>query len=136
MIYVEVSGTRKKYLKLLIKEACYFYLYKLKVTKRTIPLDIRIVLCDISHEGLCDFNHDYQFPEFELSLNRNIDEPKILSTLAHEVVHLKQFLRKEIKNVNGVYHWKKQVALNEEWEEEAYHMENILYKEFINEKFK
>jgi len=135
MIYVEVSGLRRKKFKLILKEACYFYLAKLNVTKRTIPVDISIIMCDMAHEGLCDFNHDYQYPEFEISINRDSSDQEMLESLAHEMVHVKQFLKKQIRNVNGVYHWMGQVSMDNEWEKEAYELESILYKEFMNEKF-
>lgn len=56
-------------------------------------------------------------------------------TLAHEMVHAKQYLRKELGyNKSGGWAWKKRNAegyqyLNQPWEKEAYRLEKVLFAE-------
>jgi hypothetical protein len=60
-----------------------------------------------------------------------------LLTLAHELVHCKQFFYKELYEKDGVIYWKKKPYYNDvyeeqPWEIEAYTKEQILVENFTN----
>ena len=131
MIYVEVSGTKK--IKLLT-EACYFYLSRLNIYKKTIPLDIYIHVCRMVISGHCAFNHDFKEPEITISLNNKLSEEELLITLAHELVHARQFIRKQQTNEGRIHYWKGVATDNEEWEVEAYELEQNLYSDYLTWK--
>ena len=63
----------------------------------------------------------------------------ILKTLAHELVHVKQFLKRELVDTNGLESkWKGEAYLyidyyNLPWEKEAYHLQEVLLKEYKDE---
>ena len=72
--------------------------------------------------------------ELDTSMKHKFDQ--ILTWLAHEMVHLKQFVRKELYDYEtGRVQWKSRsygrVHYNDQpWEKEAYRLENELYEIF------
>ena len=63
----------------------------------------------------------------------------MIQNLAHEMVHAKQYLKKELNMENRK--WKGRVYKSKEndpwdmklpWEKEAYKVEKVLYKNYIN----
>ena len=76
--------------------------------------------------------------EFMIELDASMKHPfdQILIWLAHEMVHLKQFVRKELYDYEtGKVQWKKRMYGNvhyedQPWEKEAYRLEDKLYNEF------
>ena len=77
--------------------------------------------------------------EFNIELDASMRHPfsQILTWLAHEMVHLKQFVRKELWDYeSGRVQWKsraysKKVHYDDQpWEKEAYRLEGELYEMF------
>ena len=76
--------------------------------------------------------------EFMIELDTSMKHPfdQILTWLAHEMVHVKQFVRKELWDYEtGRVQWKSRsfgrVHYNDQpWEKEAYRLEGELYKMF------
>ena len=76
--------------------------------------------------------------EFMIELDTSMKHPfdQILTWLAHEMVHLKQFVRGELFDyATGRVQWKKRMYGNvhyedQPWEREAYRLETKLYEEF------
>ena len=77
--------------------------------------------------------------EFNIELDASMRHPfsQILTWLAHEMVHLKQFVRKELWDYeSGRVQWKsraysKKVHYEDQpWEKEAYRLEGELYEMF------
>ena len=72
--------------------------------------------------------------ELDTSMKHSFDQ--ILTWLAHEMVHLKQFVRKELYDYEtGKVQWKKRMYgsvhyEDQPWEKEAYRLEEKLYNEF------
>ena len=59
---------------------------------------------------------------------------ELMQNLAHEMVHVKQFFRKELDGSNWQFKWKGRNANgykyeNQPWEREAYKLEEKLYKQ-------
>lgn len=87
--------------------------------------------------GLClPTDDDRKLPrEFEIFLSSTISRKKSIKTLAHEMVHIKQFARGEFKVYDkGKYKWMgKQLFMTEQqyrkmpWEVEAHLSEKYLY---------
>lgn len=138
MINIEFTGTKSDKLKQFITDACEFYMKQLGFRKRKRQLDIFI---NIGKEedllGLCEFNQDYTWPEISIHLNRDKNKEEMLKTLAHELTHAKQFLRRElVQKRDGKMYWHGVQSDKEEWEDEAYIMEDKLYNEYVNERTK
>ena len=82
-----------------------------------------------------DLNRPREFMiELDTSMKHSFDQ--ILIWLAHEMVHLKQFVRGELFDYEtGKVQWKKRMYGNvhyedQPWEKEAYRLEDKLYNEF------
>ena len=82
--------------------------------------------------------------EFNIELDASMRHPfsQILTWLAHEMVHLKQFVRKELWDYeSGRVQWKsraysKKVHYDDQpWEKEAYRLESELYEMFEEEYY-
>jgi hypothetical protein len=132
MININVRKTSKEQEEVLINAAT-FYLDKLNVRKRTIPLDIEITLCKLDADGYCDFNYDHKYPEIAIHLNKRLSQKDMLVALAHELVHSRQYLRKELISKDRVFLWKGKTSKSYEWEDEAYDLESQLYERYENE---
>lgn len=84
--------------------------------------------------------------EFNIEIEKTLDEEDFITAVCHEMVHVKQFARGETQDVNMfTKKWKGKEYLsaystvdeymNLPWEKEAYEMQEILlkrYKLFIN----
>jgi hypothetical protein len=82
--------------------------------------------------------------EFMIELDASMRHPfsQILTWLAHEMVHLKQFVRKELWDYeSGQVQWKSRAYSNkvhyddQPWEKEAYRLESELYEMFEEEYY-
>jgi len=101
--------------------------------KRLMPrmrtLEIAISFEKIDAYGYCmeeDTNR-----EFTLSIRKGMSVKDLISTLVHEMIHVKQYARNELRNVNGKTMWKKKDHSNTSyedapWEKEAYRLEKGL----------
>lgn len=91
-------------------------------------------------EGTCCWDDDnLRAREFIIKVDRALTKRKMLLTLAHEAVHMKQYAKGELKYyLRGAPCRWKGVAIDERstlyddlpWEKEAWELEHILYKEF------
>lgn len=95
-------------LKLDMSNAIKFYLEKLNISKE-IPLTINIILSNLEEcQGMIevDDNENYIPEEFSITLNTTNPRDPLLQTLAHEIVHLKQYVTGELEMNNNKYVWK------------------------------
>jgi len=84
----------------------------------------------------CPLDDNYRPREFEVLIHRSLGEEQIIKSLAHEVVHIKQYARGEFRECQtGVFMWKgkKTVVLDYKkeyhslpWEQEALLSEDLL----------
>jgi|APGre2960657373_1045057.scaffolds.fasta_scaffold14219_2 hypothetical protein len=142
---IKVSGKAKNVQSKLIVKAVKFYgeyllgprLYdkidlKIHVSKRFLKKGI---------DGYCDWMDKNSSPrEFEITLRPSLSEEAVLMLLAHEMVHLKQFAKNEMKHYsrNNAINYKGKIFADDTdywerpWEIEAYGRERGLYHKFIN----
>jgi len=78
--------------------------------------------------GLCD--GDVNYAEIEIA-TKGLTFIRQMTTLAHEMVHARQFIRGELK-LQGAWKWKGRNAenyayINQPWEKEAYRLERKLF---------
>lgn len=71
--------------------------------------------------------------EFEIEIDKNLRLYDFVSTLCHELTHLKQYARNEMRQLdNGQVRWKKTIYSNDvgyyesPWEKEAFEVEKKL----------
>lgn len=135
MVAVSCNGHRSFKLKNKLATAAMFFLEELNVTNTIISTEVRIILTNLDADGYCDFNYDHKYPEITIFLDKNAGIDDHLLTLAHECVHVKQFLNKELVLRGDKSYWnKRQVIVKDPlfnpWEDEAYNKESILLKRF------
>ena len=142
---ITFSGFRgKKKLKLLEDSVC-FYAVKLMGTRLSVNLEINITSKKIDGNtlGFCTYEDDNVKPRsFEIELSNKIKcVEELFKTLAHEMVHVKQYARGEMKDrYRPAY---KQIWMGEEvntnkvhyydlpWEIEAHGREHGLFIRFV-----
>lgn len=120
----------------LIKQAAKFYAAEL------VPNQYHKIYLDINAgkfeaDGYCTYLDGY---DFEIEINKNLTFEHIMITLAHEMIHLKQYATKELKSkfVKGkpVDTWRGIKYRNlkykdQPWEHEASSLEEELYHKFL-----
>ena len=148
-LYIEGYRTQNKALMDAVISAAHFYTYKL-LGGRMYPhivLDIKLTKDLKSKDdayGYCHIAGDVEKPrEFLIELDASKEHPlvQILTWLAHEIVHLKQFVRGELFDyaVGQKVQWKSKtyrtsLAYNKQpWEREAYRLEEPLCRSFMEE---
>ena len=136
MIFVDVVGAKSTRLRNKLISAAYFYLKDLKVSNR-FNLDVVIRLTQSDVDGYCDYNYDESDKEITIELNKFLSDEELLLALAHEMVHAKQYVKKELRTVNGFNYWKgatfsqtKFVDNMVPWEREAYFREKELFNSY------
>ena len=145
---IRITGKLDKEKKAMLREATNFYADLLNLSptlQRNISLEIQLVsdLLKNSHElGNCSWVDDYVRPrEFVIQISTHSPTKRfLLMTLAHEMVHLKQFAKCEmvyfrrdfekIKFLNKIYDCRKISHWDSPWEIEAEEKEHTMYKTF------
>ena len=148
-LYIEGYRTQNKKLVETLTEASYWYCAKLLGVRmvNSPNLDVEIQLTRNLKQkedvyGFCHINGNLGRPrDFCIELDASIehDMEQLLTWLAHEFVHLKQFFRIELYDLtDGTTQWKTKryklnstSYLNSPWEKEAYRLENKLADEFM-----
>ena len=144
-LYIEGYRSHNKELYQAVGSAALYYGALLLGTRmlNNIHLDIKLTknlkkkeqaygYCHITDDNL---NKPREFMiELDTSMIHSFDQ--ILIWLAHEMVHLKQFVRKELYDYEtGKVQWKKRMYGNvnyedQPWEKGAYRLEEKIYNEF------
>lgn len=136
----EVKGTRDKRLKTLLAVAAEFYCSNLMTSRLVHNISINIQLKKgLEEDGFCcieDYNTAGKPREFTIELDRGLNDKTLLTVLAHECVHVKQYAMGELDDNLSVWRGRKvnsdKVPYWEHpWEIEAYGRERGLYVRFI-----
>ena len=135
VVLVTGSGKNKR---ALVEEAAFFFKNQLMPRMKNLWIDIKL-RPNYEDDGDCIWTDSYYRPrEFHINLKSTNDEDHMIKTLAHEMVHVKQWAREEIKDGRDVTRalWKKtrlvdcQKTAYEDlpWEKEANKLEEILFE--------
>ena len=144
-MYLRTIGKPSKIQLKLCKEAVKFYgkflLGENLYNKISIKLkfDETIIKSkDFAYCGWDDNNHRSR--EFTIVISPVLNRKLMLKTLAHEMVHVKQYAKGELKDylISNKSKWKGEVFIHDEveywfqpWEIEAHGMEMGLYLKFV-----
>lgn len=93
-----------------------------------------------THWGLAiidDYNKRGQPRYFTIEIKKSLNEQERLMTLAHELVHIKQYAKMELNEEMNRWHGKfvdsdKIPYIDQPWEIEAYDVGDKLFQEYIN----
>lgn len=152
MIEVAVTGKSKKVSNAKIVRAAKFYADKLMYPQlhKNVHLEIIFTASDIdigkNEYGYCKpyYDQDYRARLFDIGINPQLSERRILETLSHEMIHLRQFARNELYQYEHnktpkerLYRWRQDILNVAKiwdwflpWEIECYGMEFGLFKLF------
>lgn len=124
---IYISGGKKTE-RAIAEETVHWCLKKLVPRIRT--LDINVEFRKIDAYGYC-MEEDNRGREFTITIQKGLGLFDLVSTICHEMVHLKQYARRELRNVNGNTMWKTKAYntvdyMDAPWEKEAYKLETIL----------
>ena len=136
-IYV-TGGTKAK--KELAEKVVGWYLKKMLPRMRTLDITVKLTNC-LNRDGAygyCTIGDTNR--EFEVEIDKNLRLFDFVATITHEMTHLKQYARGEMKAMDdGRTRWKKKVysimTSYEEspWEKEAFRVEKQLAMECFEE---
>lgn len=143
---ITFRGRTNKKFRESVTDACYFYLHKLGVSKRklnNVTLIFRLAEMKGDQGSCVNTNRP---KTYEITIHSKLDRKSKFKTLAHEVVHLKQWLTGEMKDhikrgdIIKTY-WKGKLWKNSgdelddyydsPWEIEAYGKEEGLYARWM-----
>lgn len=144
MAKIVLHGWPKKITKQeLIQSGHFFADHLLKRLSNNISVVIRLqnsFYAGTSCFGTCDYTDDDARPdrhrEFEIEMDSDFGRPFMLRTLAHEMVHVKQYARGQLIEMSGPYQKWNGVMFSESkvpykklpWEAEALRLEKELYE--------
>jgi len=134
----------KKRFRPYVKRAAIFFAEELMTAKMLENITVRIKFNSkidaLGYAGILDYNDSNKPREFEIELNPNAGSHDILETLAHEMVHVKQYAYSEMNECANRWRGQRINTENlsyydEPWEIEAYGMSVTLLSKFaIKEK--
>ena len=144
MAYISVTGGTFKQRKL-AQVAAYWSMGKLISPRmqESIEIDIEIksFVNDGDVVGYTTWTYDNIRPrEFTIEVDKTLDNDELIETVIHEMVHVKQFAKEELKERFRPYHremwFGEEIDTNNKykslpWEVEAYKLQELLYNEYI-----
>ena len=135
MNYVEImNGT--DWMKILTERVIYHCIEELMPRMRTLDITVEFS-SDMGETAGAVLEIDKRMFEIELSEFLGFDE--LIKTVCHEMVHVKQYARGEMKAESiGAVLWRNEEVASDlanyyefPWEVEAYEMEVILFESFL-----
>ena len=126
MIFVNGGSRKQRDVAYDVASFCYNELIP-RIRKCEIEINIKKMK---GYEGTCIDTDD---SEYEIEVNKNQSLEDLCVTLCHEMVHVKQYVRKELFSDVNFYKTREEY-LNLPWEVEAYEKQEILYKKWLNTK--
>ena len=127
MNLVEIKGGNK-FQRTIANKVVYEMLSKLLPRVRTLDITVEIKKLTGDAVGWCMMEDTHK--EFTIEVSKDLTLKEFVSTLCHEMVHVKQYYRKEMDGVTN--RWKKGVVKKDTgyydlpWEKEAYKMQDKL----------
>lgn len=145
---IKTIGKPKKVSVDICKKAANYYAKRLmsKALFEKIELELEFNSDDMSSDvyGYCDWVSDNHRPkDFTITIRPNLSKKQTLLAIAHEMVHLKQYAKGEMKDYmrkhkvkfnNKIYDQGKIDYWEQPWEIEAHGREKGLYYYFLNEE--
>jgi hypothetical protein len=117
----------------LVSDACYFFIKKLMPRIRNIEIEIHIKKMTGDAVGYCMLTDSIR--DYEIELANHLDIRDLMVTLAHEMVHVKQYVQKEM-DCESATRWKTSSVSADcpyyelPWEKEAYRLQVNLAKAY------
>jgi hypothetical protein len=146
-MYLKIKGKPLRLPKQLCKQAAKHYALKLLGPRlyHLVEVEIEFSADDMDSDvyAYCDWNDtNYRARDFTITLRPNLSKKQTLLALAHEMVHIKQYAKGELRDYVRTRRCKWRGEIFDErisywdapWEIEAHGREKGLYISFINEQ--
>lgn len=128
-----------------VRRAVDFFMSQLLTPRVASNTSVTIsVKKDIGADGYCSIHDDeddvYSPKSFQIDVQSSKDFKEFLSTIAHEMVHMRQFRTRELKyrenhtNFRGRAYKLSTPYTKQPWETEAYKLEKVLVNKFLKEE--
>ena len=131
MLIVNVTGGNKTQ-RDLVEDACFFFIKYLMPKVRKIEIDV--VLKKITGDAVGYCLQTDTIRDYEIEIDKSLSIKDIVLTLAHEMVHVKQYVNKEMA-LEG-WRWKNAMVkmdtpyIELPWEKEAYKLQAKVAKAY------
>ena len=126
MIFVNGGSRKQRDVAYDVASFCYNELIP-RIRKCDIEINIKKMK---GYEGTCIDTDDR---EYEIEVNKDQSLENLCVTICHEMVHVKQYVRKELYSDVNFYKTREEY-LNLPWEVEAYEKQEILFKKWTGQK--
>ena len=124
MIFVDTIGGNKKQREL-VNDVAYWCVNKLMPRMKKLDIEIQINNLKDNAVGYCMMQDDNR--TFELEVDKKLDDDELITTVCHEMVHVKQYARNEL-GINDNHDGENYYDLP--YEKEAYELQEILLEEY------
>ena len=124
MNFVDTIGGSKKQREL-VNDVAYFCIERLMPRMKTLEIEIQINNLKDQAVGYCMMQDDNR--TFELEVDKKLDDDELITTVCHEMVHVKQYARNEL-GINDNHDGENYYDLP--YEKEAYELQEILLEEY------
>lgn len=128
------GGTQKQ--RWLVEDIAWWFCTKYFKRFKSFNIEIDLTKMKDDVNGWC-YHVDGNACHIEIDKRQKGDD--FITCVLHELVHVKQFLKRELVDTNGLESkWKGEAYLyidyyNLPWEKEAYHLQEVLLKEYKDE---
>jgi len=124
MNFIDTIGGNKKQREL-ITDVASFCVDRLMPRMKTLEIEIQINNLKDQAVGYCMMQDDNR--TFELEVDKKLDDDELITTVCHEMVHVKQYARNEL-GINDNHDGENYYDLP--YEKEAYKLQEILLEEY------
>lgn len=127
MNLIEVNGGNK-FQREIVQKTVGFMIKELLPRVRTLDITVNIKKLTGDAVGWCMMGDDNR--EFEIECSKELTLKDLVTTICHEMVHVKQYYRKEMSDTG--FKWKKKSIPQDTnyydlpWEKEAYRLQDGL----------
>ena len=128
MNYIEVNGGNK-FQKHIAETVVTQMIKALMPRMKTLEITVNIKKLTGDAVGWCMMEDDNR--EFTIDVHNKLTLKDFVTTICHEMVHVKQYVRKELFSEVNFYKTREEY-LNLPWEVEAYEKQEILYKKWLS----
>ena len=133
MNIVEITGGSQNQ-RLIVEQACGWFLQHKLPRYRTLELEFHLKNLKGKVYGFCE---RVEPRSFSIEIQRGMSNRKLISTVMHEMIHVKQYVKNELIDYeSGNIQWKSRKFKdldywNQPWEREAHKYDERYTDEFI-----
>lgn len=128
-IYMCVEGG-KKHQREMTEQVLFAITKKLMPRLKNLELDVKLVNNLAEKTGCEGFCLQVDNRQYELEIDASLGLRDFVTTIVHEMVHVKQGVRGELREIFGKQYWKGRVCnkeyMEQPWEKEAYRLQDKL----------